>query len=561
MSGPGNMTMAGEMIFLITIMMSAMLSEYFTNGFLVIMPQLHVALDFPESTHAWTLNAFTLTVACFILPMGHLIDAIGEYAMFHLGIAWFYVTNLITGFSVNYTMFLVLRAISALGPAAFLPAGLSLLGKAYRPAERKTWAYVFYGASFGLGYLLGSAVGGMLVETMGWSWFFFIGALISTPLALISFWYIIWPWERVSTVRGQDWLGLLLLASSLGLSTFAILLSPHTAAKWASPLVYSTFIAGVALLAAFAYVEWKVAAEPLIPFDILKVTHMRPLALALLCGFASYGVLMFHLFQHIYWVYAHRNATIAALWFMPRAIAGMLIPVGGWLLIRRFDGKYLLVVSSLANIIAFLSFLYIKDVPSYWVVIFLPMICIALGFDLLYAVSTVFIMTNFPRRKQGLAAALIHTMYFLGMSLLIAFGHMASEATSRVESQRFRHGTWFGVASSVIELVIAMSMVTVPKAVGAWTFEEKEDQAPEHGEHEELRPPSRATLESVEMAGALPVGNPDGTPTARDSRSSPTDREFRSNPSTLLDVPRQPPTVGTEAEVAAVVAARRTRRV
>ena len=48
--------------------MSQVLTEYFVSGFIVVLPTVSEDLNIPPATQTWPANAFSLVVACFLLP-------------------------------------------------------------------------------------------------------------------------------------------------------------------------------------------------------------------------------------------------------------------------------------------------------------------------------------------------------------------------------------------------------------------------------------------------------------------------------------------------------------
>ena len=85
-------------------------------------------MDIPSNAETWPASVFSLVTGAFLLPLGRLADIYGGYIVFNVGLAWFVIWSLIAGFSQNYIMLIVCRALQGFGPAAFLPSGIMLLG-------------------------------------------------------------------------------------------------------------------------------------------------------------------------------------------------------------------------------------------------------------------------------------------------------------------------------------------------------------------------------------------------------------------------------------------------
>lgn len=76
-------------------------------------------------------------VSCFLLPFGRLSDMYGGKIMFVLGIGWLVLWSVVAGVAQNELTLDVARACAGLGPAAFLPSSVMLMGCVYRPGPRK----------------------------------------------------------------------------------------------------------------------------------------------------------------------------------------------------------------------------------------------------------------------------------------------------------------------------------------------------------------------------------------------------------------------------------------
>lgn len=278
-----------EFGFCYAVLMSQVLTEYFVSGFIVTLPTVAADLGIPPSKQTWPANAFSLVVACFLLFFGRLSDMYGGFPVYVGGVAWFSVWGLIAGFAQNEWMMYFARALQGLGPAAYLPSSLMLLGSIYRPGPRKNIIFSIYGACAPLGFFIGIFFAGVTAQFTTWRWYFFVGVILSASTGVISFWSVPSDTkERRGMGIKMDWLGTILISAGLILVVFAITDSADAPRLWATPYIYVTFMIGILCLVAAFYVEGWVAEQPLLPFELFQVKYMKPLCVALLF---QYGVL------------------------------------------------------------------------------------------------------------------------------------------------------------------------------------------------------------------------------------------------------------------------------
>lgn len=157
-------TLWSEISFVFSITMSQFLTEYFVSGFTVILPTLIRELDIPQASSVWPATAFSLVIASTLLVFGRLGDMWGGYAVFLGGLVWLLTWSIIAGLSINSLMLVFCRALQGVGAAAFLPAGVMLMGSLYRPGPRKNLVFAIYGTFSSLRFLWGYSCAGVFIS-------------------------------------------------------------------------------------------------------------------------------------------------------------------------------------------------------------------------------------------------------------------------------------------------------------------------------------------------------------------------------------------------------------
>ncbi|KXH66785.1 major facilitator superfamily transporter [Colletotrichum salicis] len=465
-----------ELGFCFSLLGSMLMAEYFVSGFHIILPPLAEELDIPAASQTWPSSVFSLVTGAFLLPLGRLGDMYGGYLTFNVGLAWFFIWCLVAGFSNNYMMLIVCRALQGLGSAAYLPAGIMLLGKIYRPGPRKNLVFALYGAFAPIGFFFGILIGGVSGQFLNWRWYFWLGSIVLGVIAAVSFITIPRDYRDKRQEIRMDWWGAATIVPGLLLVVYAITDSSHAPQGWASPQILVTLILGVAFLVAAWYVESRVSANPLLPGDLFAPKSMKTLVAALFFAYGTFGLFLFYSSFYIETV-LHMSPLLTAVWYVPLIVGGVMIGTVGGFTLHLLPGRVLLAISGTGNLLSVLLFAIMPDNPNYWAYVFPAMICGTIGIDITYTVSNVFITTNLPSHRQGLAGALINSLLFLGISFFLGIGDVVVGETNGLGLKKSYHAAfWLATGVAAVALVL-YALVRIGSAKSDLTMEEREQLA------------------------------------------------------------------------------------
>ncbi|CAN9175453.1 unnamed protein product [Alternaria sp. RS040] len=470
-----------ELGFCFALLGSMFVAEYMISGFNILLPDLTEALHIPSNAQTWPASVFSLVTGAFLLPFGRLADMFGGYIVFCSGLAWFLVWSIIAGFSQNYVMLIVCRALQGFGPAAFLPSGIMLLGSIYRPGPRKNLVFSLYGAFAPVGFFTGIFFAGVAAQFATWGWFFWIGSIILAIVAVASYLCIPNPREEKEKAKQEgkgvkmDWWGTATVVPGLVLVVFALTDGSHAPQGWATPYIPVTFIVGWIFLGVFVYIEGWVAEQPLLPPDLFRVKGMKPLALALFFQYGTFGIFIFYASFYIEQVVG-ASPLLTAAWFTPMCVGGLILATIGGLVLHLLPGRILLLISGVAYILSTLLFAILPIHFNYWAYIFPAMICATLGIDITYNVSNIFITTSLPKARQGLAGSFMNSLLFLGIAVFLSFADLAvSETEERGQRGSYKVAFWLATALAGAGVIIMFLGVKIGKAKSDLTIEEREE--------------------------------------------------------------------------------------
>ncbi|MGI8622695.1 MAG: MFS transporter, partial [Solirubrobacteraceae bacterium] len=193
----------------------------------------------------WTVNAYTLSFAVFLILGAALGDRFGRRRMFTIGMALFTASSAFAALAPSIDALVLARATQGLGAAMVVPLTLTLLSEAF-PAEKRGLALGVWAGVSGLGVALGPFVGGAVVEGISWQWIFWLN--VPTGLVLIPL-AVRFLTESFGPAKALDLPGVGLAATALFGITFAIVRGQSRG--WTSAAFLASALAGVVLVAAF----------------------------------------------------------------------------------------------------------------------------------------------------------------------------------------------------------------------------------------------------------------------------------------------------------------------
>jgi predicted MFS family arabinose efflux permease len=270
--------------------------------------------------------------------------------------------------------------------------------------------YTVFGAS---GYSSGLIFGGLMTG-IGWRWTF----LMPVPVALIALaaGYVLLPRGLPAASGGHDIFGALTSTGAMLVLVYSLVSAP--ARGWTAPVTLLLFAAAVVLLAAFVFVERRVA-HPLIRLSILRKGTLVRANLAIVALFGSYTAFQFIITLYLQDVLGWAPLKMALALLPTGLLVALSAPFAGTMIDRYGTSRF--IVGGLAAMSAgYLLFLRIDTHPVYVVAILPTAILLGVGFALGFPSINVQATAGVEDDEQGLAAGLVQTAGQVGAALVLA---------------------------------------------------------------------------------------------------------------------------------------------
>ena len=259
----------------------------------VALPDIQRSLHASFSDLQWVVDAYSLTLAAFLLTAGVIGDMFGRREVFAIGLGVFTVSSLVCGLSTSSLMLNLARAAQGVGGAIMFATALALIAQAFSGRERGT-AFGVYGAVVGGAVAVGPLVGGAITSGIGWRWIFFVNVPIGIVAVVLTLAKV--QESRDPNTRSIDWIGFVSFSAALFMLVFALVRGPDDG--WGSALITGLLIGAGVLLVVFLVAEWR-QKDPMLDLTLFKRPAMVGVSLAAFTLAASIFALFLYLTLYI----------------------------------------------------------------------------------------------------------------------------------------------------------------------------------------------------------------------------------------------------------------------
>lgn len=376
------------------------------------LPAIQRAFGITDRAVPWIFTSYVLFNLIGTPLMAKLSDAFGRRSIYVLNVSIFAVGSIITAFSPTFAVLLIGRAIQGLGAGGIFPVASAVIGDTF-PQEKRGSALGMIGAVFGVAFLIGPILGGVLL-IFGWQWLFLINLPIAALVIAMSLRLL--PTARHPERPPFDWPGMVSLAGLLAGLTYGInqLDTTNFGRSLVSPAVGPFLLAALVFLAIFIWAERR-AADPILRLSLFKSRQVA-VASALAAG-AGLGEAAAVFVPPLLVAMFGVSSSTASFMLLP-AVLAMAVgsPLAGRML-DKFGSKLVVVSGATLTAIGAVLMSQITSLTLYYV----AAVVIGLGLSALLGAPLRYILLNEARKTERAAAQGI-------LSLFTSMGQLTSAA-------------------------------------------------------------------------------------------------------------------------------------
>ena len=381
------------------------------NAINLALPAIRTDLGGGISGAQWTIDAYNITFAAMLLTSGSLGDRFGRRTVLRLGLATFVAASLACAAAPALPVLLAARAIQGLGAALMLPQGLAITAAAFPNPVERARATAAWAMAAALSTAIGPILGGVLTDSLGWRYIFWINAPVGLVALFMTNRYLHEsrdPDAATIDMPGQAF-------ALLGLGTLTIVLVEGRT----MPHIWAVGLAVIAILgiAAFVWTQRR-TPRPMLPLNLFRSRGLvAALGATFTMTFGIYGLLLVNSFA--FQQQRGASALATALWFLPMPLVYLaLIPAVNAL--AHHTGPRPPMTAGLCLMASGLALYAIVGPHADVWLLALCFVLAGAGLALNTAPAVGLAMSAVPVRRAGLASGVVNLSRLVGITVGVA---------------------------------------------------------------------------------------------------------------------------------------------
>ena len=237
------------------------------------IPAIEQTIKVDHRSLSWIFSIYVLFNLVGVSLLSKLSDLYGWRNIYIFSVAVFAFGSAIVALSENITFLLIGRAVQGFGSSGIFPVASAVIGDIF-PPEKRGRTLGMIGAVFGIAFIIGPVIAGVLLLWFDWNALF----LINLPIAAVVIFY---SWRLLPSKKSLqkphfDWMGMILIAVLV--SSFAYGINNIEAAEGFKGIfsieVYPFLMITMITLPLFIFIE-KRSPSPVVKIQLFDVKQIR----------------------------------------------------------------------------------------------------------------------------------------------------------------------------------------------------------------------------------------------------------------------------------------------
>ncbi|KAI0543377.1 major facilitator superfamily domain-containing protein [Xylaria curta] len=404
------------------------------------LPRMALDVGLSDGLILWPAAVYSLAAGSLLLIFGAVADVVGPKPMWLTGSYLYVFFTLGVGFSKTGIQIIIFRTFQGISISMSLPTTLSLVTNTFPRGTWRNTAFAVTGVGYPLGFAVGLVLGGVLTDTVGWRWAYYMMAIINFSISTVAVWSL--PsvhrndvsetkWFR-RLARDIDWLGAVILSAALALLLYVLGIITTSYRSIREPHIIALLVVSVGLMISFPFwIEFRTRAgrPALIPNHLWRNATFTSICVSVFLSWASLNGIEY--FTTLYFQQVQQlSALDSSLRFLPHVFLGVVTNLLAGYLVSRVHVRKLSVISAAITAVAPALMATVPIDSNYWFAPFWALVLSPINPDVLFTVSNLVISDAFPPEVQSLAGGVFNEIAQIGNSVGLAVAAAIAMAVS-----------------------------------------------------------------------------------------------------------------------------------
>jgi DHA2 family multidrug resistance protein len=467
----------------------------------VAVPHIAGAFAASPSEGTWVITSYAVAEALTVPVSGWLANRFGIVKVLTVSLLSFALFSALCGLASTLEMLILLRILQGLSGGPLIPISQTLIMRIAPPAKLETMMGLWMMTSI-VAPVLGPMLGGILADTIGWRWAFYLNVPIAASCGIFGY-FLFRDWETQVQKYAIDYVGLALLC--IWVVAFQIMLDTGENHAWfQSNYIFTLLIVSITALVLF--VIWEITDN--YPIVDLRVLRHRGFALSSLTLFLAFGAFFASLILLPLWLQLGMGytATTAGYVLAQQGLLGVLAAPLAAYLMKKVDSRFLM--SAALMVLAAAIFSRSNFATTIGLEQFrLPQLAIGIALPFFFVPIVTTSLLFAPRTETAAASSIINFLRTLAAAIataavvstwsretitkhaaLVEFQSNSGSYIRRMTQNGLSHGgalqtldalSWQqAMVLAVNDVFIFLSLILVLTAAGIWLLPRL---APSHG--------------------------------------------------------------------------------
>ena len=401
-----NLVMAG-------LMVGLLVAAFDYSIMVTAMPKVINSLHGMEY-YVWPFTAYMLTSTISIILFGKLSDIYGRKHVLISGIITFVISSVMCGFSTNMIELIIFRGLQGIGGGILISLPFIVVGEIFSSRDRAKYMGIL-ASVFGIADVLGPILGGVITDTIGWRWVFFINVPVGIAAVTILL-YSLPNFKLPGIKKIIDYKGIITFTIALSALFFALTLFGDLN-KYPLTGITGLIILSVVMFAFFILAEKK-AEEPILPLYLFKnsIFNISSIESFLASALMFCGIIYIPLFaQGVLGMSAINSGLIMIPMLLSLTLTSIIT---GQIISKTGKYKKLVIVEFIITGVGVVLLSTMNANTSYYLLVFYSTI-LGIGSGMSYNIFNVAVQNAFTLREIGIVTASMRFFRNIGIIVFV----------------------------------------------------------------------------------------------------------------------------------------------